>query len=211
MPWVLIIPGVLLAGGAGLWWLLSGTKVVLYTTVFAEGANIARNYMDDSWSKQSFASTTDLLRKLEGYARIKRLVIIAHGGPDWFFDRSLTPEVLGRVLAPRLAQGAIVGLAGCSAGRGPGESTVWEAEAFGDGGAQSYAGRLRDALALAGGPYLGEVRANTLSGHVTFNPTGRVFAFAAPGEAGRSWASGDWAVWMEAQRGMPAHHWMTGD
>lgn len=213
MPWFFVIPGVLLLGGAASWyWFFGGKKLVLYTTAFAEGAAIARNEMNSSWEKLAFVSTDDLLAKLRRYGRLSRVVIIAHGGPDWFFDRSLTTARLGGALGPRLTEGAIVGLAGCSTGRSPRMPNVWDAAAFGPGGADSYAAELRDAIRAAGGPYLGEVRAHTLVGHVTANSSGREFAFARVGQPGEPWkpVGIDWQYWVDTKTGLPAHEWIIG-
>jgi hypothetical protein len=201
------------AAAGGLFALTRGDRVVLYDGNLGEAGNVARNHMSGAWHKAAFYSVSDLLSQIESHRRISRLVIIAHGGVDWFYNRGLSPELLGRTVAGRMAWGGEVALAGCSAARNPGAPAVWGTQAFGPGGELSYVGRARDAQRAAGGPLWGYWKGHSLSGHVTGSAAGRIFPFWATGRPGRGVmpVGTDWNSWVDTFTGDPAHEWLTGE
>ena len=211
---LLLAPAVITASVGGvLYFTRRGDKMVLYTTAFGDAANVALNTMPGDWYKAPFDSANQVLELIENHSgKLSRSVIIAHGGEDWFYSRSLTPSALGSVLGPRLASGGIVGLAGCSAGRSPAEQAAWAASAFGPGGANSYAAGLRDEIQAHGGPYLGEVRAHVLEGHTVANSSGRYFPFRQVGQPGIGVmpVGYGWQRWVDDFTGERAYLWITG-
>jgi hypothetical protein len=88
--------------------------------------------------------------------------------PSW-----LSVESVARLLAPKLASGAVVSLAGCRAAANPGEPD-WNPANFAPGGERSFAARLRDALVRAGAR-ISAVRGKTVTGVAFGAPRGREF------------------------------------
>lgn len=83
-------------------------------------------------------------------------------------------DVFVRAWAPRLARRCKVSMCSCMCGREPySTEAVWGPAAHQDGGVNSIAGKLRDALLDRG--VLAEVRAHTTAGHVLANPACRSF------------------------------------
>jgi len=169
------------------------------------------------------------------------VLMVGHGSGGAFFrpghaglriDRDALPAWLGddtfaRELAPKLAPGFVLSLAGCRAGaeqREPDWSRedYWTSTTPGPGGARSLAGEIRDALARAGAPR-GEVRAHTTTGGVLANPGARTFVVDAqtvgqPGAALIELVLGVGAArnrvrlstWNTKVRGTPAARWILG-
>ena len=79
-----------------------------------------------------------------------------------------------RILAPKLARNFFIGLGGCSAARSPSEPSGWTPATGWRGGADSLAGRLRDALTVNGAPS-GIVGGHSVLGTTLDNPQGREF------------------------------------
>lgn len=118
---------------------------------------------------------------------VDHLIFVCHG----FSDRLLSakagvhatkhapPDVVSiyelvRAWAPKLTRKCKVSLCACSCAREPySREAVWGPSAHTDGGVNSFAGKLRDALLDRG--VLAEVRAHCTPGHVLANPAGRSF------------------------------------
>ena len=172
-----------------------GSKVVFYAN---QGEGVAEFRRAGAWAGQALRTSAvhpigtaaDFLSTIRSYPRIARFVWVGHGTTTSLFVggglrvRGGDIDVLAEELAPRLALGAIVGLAACSAAADPGQSG-WNAETYSDGGAQSLAGTLRDGI-FRRAPWLllGEVRGHTAAGNTIANPAGRYFPLREPGRPG---------------------------
>jgi len=133
-------------------------------------------------------SAAEFIGNLRRHIRTRRFLWIGHGSTRALFvDNGLRiadADALARELAPRLTLGAIVGLAACNAGEDPGEAG-WDADAYSDGGARSFAATLRNGI-FRRAPWLllGGVRGHTAAGHTLNNPAARDFPFREYGRAG---------------------------
>lgn len=185
--------------------------LVLYTATGDNVPEFERNATDASRLLRTrpmpISDGQSLLNAVRAAPRnLGTVLMIGHGSGGAFFrpghsglriDRDALPTWLGddtfaRALAPKLARGFVLSLAGCRAGAEYNEPD-WTSEAYwtgstpGPGGARSLAGEIRDALARAGAN-TGEVRAHTTTGGVLANPAGRTFVVAR-GQIGRPGAS----------------------
>jgi len=132
-------------------------------------------------------SGAEIIAAIRRSGALKRILWFGHGTPRAFFrpghsgvranaqDSRMVKSIrtVARALAPHLASGWILGLAGCSAAAGVGEFVAAETSRL-TGGASSFAALLRDELVRAHAP-LGVVRGHTTIGHTTRNPNGREF------------------------------------
>jgi hypothetical protein len=153
-----------------------------------------RGVCDHMWQYRGFErhrarSRADVQRIIAHYPSIARLVLAGHGHTDYFMTQwgpalSVNPRQLASYLRGRVAPGAVISLAGCSAGRAADEPESYVG-AVTAGGANSFAGQFRDELATAGAPHTAEVRAHTTRGHTTENPRARVFRVTDQGRDGR--------------------------
>jgi hypothetical protein len=221
------------AGAAGVGYLLSrglgGTPLIIYQSVgqapfelrsTAERLNraIGGSVLRPAANAQQLYNA---IASQEG--RLGPVVLVGHGTPSSFFaGYGVTPDRLAQVLAPKLAYGSYVGLAGCRAGADPGEQD-WGTSSFGPGGARGFAGLLRDALVRYGSQKV-TVRAHSTTGHLTANPAARAFV-ATSSQVGRPgssvidlvWGSGSWQdaelrrVWTRQFRGKLAELWVSGE
>ena len=197
MAWTLPLGLGFGALGIGIGLATLGARVIIYadrgdgSAEFRRAAEWAAGALNTRYVYPSGAAE-DFLGNIRRHPRIARFVWIGHGTTQGLFASgglSIRGEsdlaVLANELAPRLALGAIVGLAACNAGSDRGQAT-WDANAYEDGGAQSFAAGLRDGIARKA-PWLvlGEVRAHTAPGHTTRNPAARAFPFREAGRAGR--------------------------
>ena len=180
-------------------------------------------------------SAQDVLRAIEqAPSRLGVVVLVGHGTATKFFSPArygirvgstslpawISAQDFARALAAKLAPGAIVSLAGCSAARSPREPSGWVIDTGWHGGADSLAGHMRDALFEAGAS--GEVRAHVVTGTTLLNPQGRTFYIdrryvRRPGVhimalAGRSQPRefGDYTGWNNYAQGRIAMGWMLG-
>jgi hypothetical protein len=219
------------AGAAGIGYLLSrglgGTPLIIYQTVgnnlgeLRDTAERLHGAISGSVLRPA-ASAQQLYNAIAAQGRIGPVVLVGHGTPTTFFPGyGVTADSLARALAPKLAHGAYVGLAGCRAGADPGEQD-WGSTSFGPGGARGFAGRLRDALVRYGSPRV-TVRAHSTTGHLTANPAARAFV-ATSSQVGRPgasvidlvWGAGSWQdaglrrTWTDQFRGKLAELWVSG-
>lgn len=232
-PWLTVLGAA--AGAAAIAWGLlrvlapKGTPLILWQTTAAEAAEFRRVAsviagVLPGARVVGVSSVADINRAIAAVpGKLGPVVLVGHGTTRTFFPGfGVTPEALARVLAPRLATGAIVGLAGCRAGGDPG-SADWEAASFGPGGSRSFAALLRDALVIAGAPWGVEVRAHSTTGGAAANPAARAFPVSRsqigqPGESAldRVLGAGAWADdavrrrWTSAVRGDVASLWIAG-
>lgn len=197
-----------------------GDRVVLYTSAFPEARRIVEELLG-GWHAYPADTPADVISAVSRHGSIARLVWIGHGAPTWFFNsqygvRLANLDRIAAAIGPRLAPGAVVGLAGCAAARGPGEAGEWAVDAFEDGGADSFAGLLRDTLVGNTWAPFGEVRSHSVGGHVTYNPSARYFpikrsAFGRPGRSlMRERGETDWRRWRDSFTGGDAEQWMLG-
>lgn len=208
--WFFVLPALGISA-IGAYYLFRGDKVVLYDPRISD-ALVNINAYVPTWTRYPVQSAQDAINATSNHNRISKWVLIAHGGPNWILDRALSPEVLGQTLGPRLTHGATVGLAGCSTVRSPWEPSDWTPQAFEDGGADSYGGRLRDSIYANSGPWFGEVRGHGIQGHTLYNSSGRSLAFNEPGAPGRTVRSPryDWRQWIDYFTGERAARWLLG-
>jgi hypothetical protein len=172
----------------------------------------------------------EILESLRGVPTIKRFIEHGHGAPRGMMvgsgqrgvrnpgrdtSNQMSVRTFARFLAPRLVPDFVIGLNSCSAGADPGRN-AWGPQSYQPGGAQSFAGALRDELVRAGAPR-GEVRANAARG-THGNPAGRVFT-VDPAHVGRpgmplihaTWGRGaDTRAWARAVQGARAYRWISG-
>jgi hypothetical protein len=219
------------AGAAGIGYLLSrglgGTPLIVYQTT-GRGAGDLRSTAERLNRNMSgsvlraASSARDLYSAIASHGRLGPVVLVGHGTPRSFFaGYGVTPEGLARALAPKLAYGTTLGLAGCRAGANP-EEQDWGRSAYGPGGERSFAGLLRDALVRLGAPRV-TVRAHSTTGHSTANPAARSFVATRSqvGQPGASvldlvWGSGAWesanlrTAWTDQFRGKAAELWVAG-
>lgn len=189
-----------------------GSKVVFFAN---QGEGAAEFRRASTWAGQALrtravhpiGTAADFLATIRSYPRISRFVWVGHGtttsllvGGGGLRVRGGDIDVLAEELAPRLALGAVVGLAACSAAADPGQSG-WNAETYSDGGAQSLAGTLRDGI-FRRAPWLllGEVRGHTAAGNTIANPAGRRFPFREVGRPGHG---------LDLRSGSP-ERWIVG-
>jgi hypothetical protein len=183
------------------------------------GQRIAQLYNTRAFPYLRFSDLENILAGMT--EPVGPLVLLGHGTTSAFYSNLDRPSAVdvARVIAPRLAAGGVVGLAGCRAGANPGEPD-WAPESYGPGGAQGYAGQLRDALVREGARGAFQVRAHSTTGDATANPAVRVFS-SAPGTRGESaidllWGDGAWALpanrsaWTTAFRGLLAEAYISG-
>lgn len=209
------------------------------TRVFRDNATLAGRFL--GVAPVPVRSAAEVLQAVRQAPRgLNRLVMIGHGTQSLFFEPRgyglrtgrrggdalpawVSAETFARELARRAARGIIVSLAGCSAGASPAEYRN-PATITGDGGADSLAGQVRDALQRAGvGGEGGEVRAHTTEGTVLLNPQGRTFKIkqaevGRPGKhiMGQVWGRGALRTrnpgdWNRYARGEIATRWMLGE
>lgn len=181
----------------------TGANVCIYQlghggeTAFASVCN--QLWRNEGYQRHGVRSRDELQRVLQQYPSYSHLVMAAHGDPSWYFAGfgSINPEWMARQLNGRITANTIISLAGCRAGADPGTP---EYESV-PGGANSFAGRLRDLLLQQGAPAGGQIRAHTTTGHTTENPFARSFQLANSnvGQAGRD---------VALERGEPAEQWI---
>lgn len=177
---------------------------------------------------RSVASVSELgqgLATAHEQRRLGPVVLVGHGTTRSFFPQfspSLDPATAARLIAPHIGAAQIIGLAGCRAGASSDEPD-WSEATYGPGGATSFAGQLRDALAALGVPGSVEVRAHTTTGGAGANPIARVFRVAARGQPGQSVIDifhgrlGAWRdtalrrAWTAGFRGASAQKWIAGE
>lgn len=171
-PRILAAGGLL--GGAVLFGVSTlGSKVVLYGSTgdgspeFRRVATTAGQLLRTT-HVYPVATNADFEQAVLRHARIARFVWAGHGTANGIHAGATAvrgevgADALAALLAPRLAIGARVSLASCSAGL-PG----------------GFASKLRDAI-VRRAPWLvlgGEVRSHTTVGHTTRNPNGAAFPF----------------------------------
>ncbi len=218
------------AGAAGVGYLISrggGTPLIIYQTAGNNLGDIRDTAVRLNGAIQGsvlrgVASAQQLYSAIASQNRIGPVVLVGHGTPRTFFPGyDVTPTGLAQALAPKLAYGTYVGLAGCRAGADPGEQD-WGSTSFGPGGARGFAGLLRDALVAKGSPRV-TVRAHSTTGHTTANPAARAFVATRSqvGQPGASvidlvWGSGSWQdaglrrTWTDQFRGKLSELWVSG-
>jgi hypothetical protein len=208
--WWMFLPALGISG-IGAYLLLRGDKIVLYDPSVSDALININTYIP-SWIRYPVSSAQDVLNATSRHNRISRWVLISHGGPDWALDRALSPQVLGQVLGPRLIQGAIFSIAGCSTARSPHEPSSWTAQAFEDGGADSYLAATRDVVYANGGPWFGEGRGHGIRGHTLANSSGRYAPFNEPGRHTHTVRDPryDWRQWISYFTGQRAARWILG-
>jgi hypothetical protein len=123
--------------------------------------------------------------------KVKVLALFTHGTSSWIGvgDGIESSTVASHVkdMASYLAEDVVVILYGCSSARGSSEAADWYRTTMTDGGADSLAGKFRDAL-LSEGKKKACVWGHTEVGHTTSNFTLRVFrAWDGAGSAGKSY------------------------
>lgn len=213
MPWYLLAPAILAAGVAGYMALrrLGGDKIVLIQRRLGDANYIARELVPQGYQVYFVETPQDVLDAIADHRLISRVTIVSHGGPDWVLNRGLTYDLLARALGPRLAYGAVVGLAGCSGGRSSQEPSEWTAQAFMPGGVGSYAWNLALSLWMYGAPSSVEVRAHAVRGHTMANPSGRIFMVGnrAPGRSVMP-VGEDMQAFISRFGGEPAAAWILG-
>ena len=128
-----------------------------------------------------------------GPSQIRTLAIFTHGSESWILTGgSITSaKVAGiiKAIAPALTNDVKIILYGCSSAKGIGEASNWMVTTSSQGGADSLAARMRDALVEAG-KSKASVWGHTQVGHTTRNPSLRVFhASDGKGSKGRSYLS----------------------
>jgi hypothetical protein len=128
-----------------------------------------------------------------GPSQIRTLAIFTHGSESWILTGgSITSARVGgiiKAIAPALTNDVKIILYGCSSAKGVGETSNWMATTSSQGGADSLAARMRDALVDAG-KSKASVWGHTEVGHTTRNPSLRVFhASDGKGIKGHSYLS----------------------
>ena len=128
-----------------------------------------------------------------GPALIRTLALFTHGTTGWVSIgggiRAATVGALIRRIAPALTNDVKILLYGCSSARGQTEPSSWVRTTATDGGADSLAGALRDAL-IDAGKTGAVVWGHTEVGHTTRNPSLRSFGAAwGRGSPGQSYLS----------------------
>ena len=205
-----------------------GDKVVIYDATVPETTRRV-NVALRGWHRYSSGRGLDALAAIRRHPRISRLMLIGHGAPGWTFNSSwgitagppgpdgVSLDQFARELAPRLAPGAIIGLAGCSNARtfdeapAGAERGLW---AFSDGGQRSFAGRFRDILSRYSYVPFAEIRGHSDRGHITYNPTGRTFRIGwlhigKPGKTVKPFYR-SWQEWNNGFVGSEAERWILG-
>jgi hypothetical protein len=140
------------------------------------------------YARHAISNPANLEQALARHARIGHLVVAAHGWPESFptqggFDnRSPAPTWWESRLSGKLTPTSTISFAGCMAGANPGETVTAATQNF-DGGAQSFAARLRDLL-LGSNPDGWTIRAHSTTGPSSLNPFVRVF-YGTESERGR--------------------------
>jgi hypothetical protein len=182
----------------------------------------------------------EIINAVRNHEKIGRLVLFGHGGPKGFLKLGeagissnrkrdslpefITVETFAKEIAPRLTDGAIIGLAACSAGANPGEfkDHGWTPPMYGPGGENSFAADLRDALAVYPGIAKGiHIRAHSTKGNTVTNAAAREFLVDSSeiGKPGYSvldlfWGPGAYLnmkeEWVAKFSGKPATEWMHG-
>jgi hypothetical protein len=218
----------------------TGDKVVVY---LSEGEGSAEFMISANRIAQSIGAEVhrarnaqEIIDAVRAHSSISRLILAGHGSSRDFWrpstagirlERDSLPEwvsvgTFAAELAPRLSAGAVIGLAGCSAAANPGESNDVN-QKLGPGGEDSFASKLRDALASQSGIATGiEVRAHSTVGHLSHNPFARVFRVSAseigrPGVAviDEMWGTDAhetrWEQWRDSFRGNLAEQWISGE
>jgi len=134
---------------------------------------------------------------------------------------TISVKTFANELAPRLVNGAIIGIAACLTASSPGE-TGNGPDMYGPGGEKSFAALLRDALAEnPNSPQGVQIRAHSTVGDTTKNPAARSFAVASSevGKPGLSVLDQTWGVgahssrtidWIKVFKGENAEEWITG-
>jgi hypothetical protein len=179
------------------------------------------------------SNAAEFLEVLNGRSNISPLIIVGHGtgrallrpgvsgiqrGRDEL-PRYISIVTAARALAPVLARNFVIGINACKTGAN--WETPTQVPVYSSGGANGFAGRLRDALLDAGAPR-GEIRANAAVG-IHGNPTGRTF-YVSPeyrGTPGISLINSKWGegsaenrilrnAWPSNVRGELALRWMAG-
>jgi hypothetical protein len=219
------------AAAAGVGYLLTrgrGTPLILYQTVgrtLGEIRDTATrlDHVLEGAVLRGVGSAQQLYSAISSQpGKVGPVVLVGHGTPRQFMSGyGVTPTALAAALAPKLAYGTYVGLAGCRAGADPGEQD-WGTTSFGPGGARGFAGLLRDSLVRSGAPRV-TVRAHSTTGHLTANPAARSFVATAAmiGQPGVSvldlvWGEGAWRdgrmreAWTQQFRGKLAEIWVAG-
>ena len=115
---------------------------------------------------------------------IRTLALFTHGTRDWIsIGGGITTKTVGALIsriAPVLSNDVKILLYGCSSARGSREASDWVRTTTNSGGADSLAGKFRDALVDAGKAQA-TVWGHTEVGHTTRNPSLRYF-FAGRGK-----------------------------
>ncbi|MBI5880900.1 hypothetical protein HZB90_02100, partial [archaeon] len=170
----------------------------------------------------------DIMDAIKKHGKIGRLILVSHGsragwlrpgtsgvrvGPD-ALPTFVSVDTLAKELAPRLVDGSIISLAACSTASEHGEPPGWEPPLFGPGGANGFAGKLRDALSAQPGIATGiDIRGHTTVGHTTENPAVRHFPVGADkaGKPGISVLDEQWGAGAYKDRSLEWNHFFQGE
>jgi hypothetical protein len=218
-----------------------GEKIMIYASGSGKGAaefraranEIGASLGADIYPAETAQDIIDIVRK---HDRIELLVFFGHGVPKGFLwpgkaairisgdnlPNYASANTFASELAPRLNQGAVIGIAACLTGADSGEVQDWGAHLLGPGGANSFAAKLRDELASQLGIKTGiEIRAHTTAAHTTRNPYVRYFTVVSSeiGKPGKSlldkvWGTGSYESrnieWANLVKGDVAEDWISG-
>lgn len=250
MPWILPAVGIAAGGTAayGLWSRVRPRNaLVLYSDDPQDTSSDRGTFRDVGQRVAGYLRTTavavssaqDILTAIDrALGNLGVVVLVGHGTPSKFFSPSRfgirysraggtrLPRWLSTVdfaarLAPKLARGFVLSLAGCSSGRSTNEPSGWQlCSTSWDGGVRSLASGLRNDLSRQGAS--GEVRGHTVFGTTLDNPQGRTFrvgrwSINRPGVHvmhQARWARprdfNDYRAWNNHAQGRIARGWMAG-
>jgi hypothetical protein len=170
----------------------------------------------------------DIMDAIKRHGKIGRLILVSHGSRSgWLrpgtagirvggdsLPTFVSVDTLAKELAPRLVDGSIIAFAACSTAAEPGEPPGWEPPLFGPGGANGFAGKLRDALSAQPGIASGiDIRGHTTVGHTTENPAVRHFPVGADkaGKPGISVLDEQWGAGAYKDRSLEWNHFFQGE